>query len=276
MVTYFLKNFLKRILTYRLVNYIKFYIDRKDILNQNSLLININVSLNSFSFLKEYTNDDFKAFIKNSKFNFHKSKNSESISVQDQFLLSIISENTIPKTILEIGTFVGASSYTISKTLNDNNVNHHIDTVDIIDVNSTKNKNYIKKKFSISNTPDELFKKSGLEKYISYFESSSINFFQTNNKKYDLIFVDGSHKTCDAYFDIVNAINSIKKDGIILIHDYYNYFYKKNPKKILTFGPYLALKKLLKENENIEIIEFKNILNFLPYTSMVGLTNVSK
>ena len=49
----------------------------------------------------------------------------------------------MPNNILEIGTFIGASSYIISKTLNENYINHHIDTVDIIDVNSLKNKNYI-------------------------------------------------------------------------------------------------------------------------------------
>ena len=275
MINNYFKNFLKIILPYKVINYIKYYKDRKDILNQKSILINTSLNLNNFSFLKKYNNKDFQEFINNRTFNFHISKKSESISIEDQFILNIISKNAMPNNILEIGTFIGASSYIISKTLNENYINHHIDTVDIIDVNSLKNKNYIKKNFSIDNTPDELFKKSKLEKYISYFKSGSVNFFKKYNKKYDLIFIDGSHKARDAYFDVVNAINSINHDGIILIHDYYNYYNKNNPKKILTFGPCLALNKLIRENKNIKIIEIKNILDFLPYTSMVGLVNVS-
>ena len=41
------------ILPYKVINYIKYYKDRKDILDQKSILINTSLDLNNFSFLKK-------------------------------------------------------------------------------------------------------------------------------------------------------------------------------------------------------------------------------
>ena len=48
---------------------------------------------------------------------------------------------------------------------------------------------------------------------------TSDDFFSTNNKCFDLIFVDGIHKSDQAYRDILNALKFLKPNGTIVVHD---------------------------------------------------------
>ena len=47
----------------------------------------------------------------------------------------------------------------------------------------------------------------------------SDEFFQNNNEKFDVIFIDGLHHYDQVLEDLKNSLNSLKKDGIIFIHD---------------------------------------------------------
>ena len=62
---------------------------------------------------------------------FHSSNKSEAISFIDQYLIKEIVTELKPKKILEIGTFIGASSLVIGKTLKILNDSFTLDTVDI-------------------------------------------------------------------------------------------------------------------------------------------------
>ena len=48
---------------------------------------------------------------------------------------------------------------------------------------------------------------------------TSDNFFKTNQKTFDIIFIDGLHEYSQVLRDIKNSINFLNKDGIILVHD---------------------------------------------------------
>lgn len=48
---------------------------------------------------------------------------------------------------------------------------------------------------------------------------SSDNFFEQNEDKFDLIFIDGLHHSDQVEKDIVNAYKSLNKGGCLLIHD---------------------------------------------------------
>ena len=47
----------------------------------------------------------------------------------------------------------------------------------------------------------------------------SDEFFQNNNETFDVIFIDGLHHYDQVLEDLKNSLNSLKKDGIIFIHD---------------------------------------------------------
>ena len=48
---------------------------------------------------------------------------------------------------------------------------------------------------------------------------TSDDFFRENNKKFDIIFIDGLHVYEQVKKDILNSVNCLKENGIILVHD---------------------------------------------------------
>jgi len=48
---------------------------------------------------------------------------------------------------------------------------------------------------------------------------TSNEFFYANEKKFDIIFVDGLHKDFQALMDIENALKVLNDDGVIVVHD---------------------------------------------------------
>ena len=48
---------------------------------------------------------------------------------------------------------------------------------------------------------------------------TSDEFFKNNQKKFDIIFIDGLHIYNQVKIDILNSVKCLNKDGIILVHD---------------------------------------------------------
>ena len=48
---------------------------------------------------------------------------------------------------------------------------------------------------------------------------TSDEFFKENEKKFDIIFIDGLHTYNQVKKDILNSINCLKDEGIVLVHD---------------------------------------------------------
>lgn len=48
---------------------------------------------------------------------------------------------------------------------------------------------------------------------------TSDEFFKINNKKFDIVFIDGLHEAHQVYKDILNSIKNLNPNGIILCHD---------------------------------------------------------
>jgi len=48
---------------------------------------------------------------------------------------------------------------------------------------------------------------------------TSNNFFKNNNKKFDIIFIDGDHEKSQVYLDFKNSYNCLNDNGIIIFHD---------------------------------------------------------
>jgi len=166
-----------------------------------------------------------------------------------------------PKQILEIGTHIGSSTLGMALASNQNGQANHIDTVDIIDVNDEKIKHWLK--FNSKNSPKNIINQSAPDQSIKFFVSKSDDFFKNNNKKYDFIFLDGSHRSNVVYNEISFALENLQTEGLILLHDY---FPNGNPiwdgKKII-FGPYMALKRILNEKNQLKI----HALDNLPWTT---------
>lgn len=115
--------------------------------------------------------------------------------------------------ILEIGTFVGTSIIEMLKIL-PNAIGFAIDNWKI----EKKECNYEK---DIKSTFLENVKISG--KNITLFEGESnkvLRYLLNNGERFDLIYVDGSHKLLDVVSDLILSWEILKSGGILAIDDY--------------------------------------------------------
>ena len=187
---------------------------------------------------KNITNDFFN-LIKNYKFSKNYFKHNPPIWFEI-FSKNFLFEKNV--NILEIGTFEGMSYLFFEKYLKSEN----IFCIDSFEVDNLKNN---KKKFNNFN----------------FFNMTSDKFFEKKiDIKFDIIYIDGSHKANDVFKDLINSHNSLKNDGIIIIDDFlYDLDYRRNDKfynevmggvfmfyskkfnyKILYVGHQLILKKI--------------------------------
>lgn len=129
-----------------------------------------------------------------------------------------------PKKILEIGCFEGMSAVFFLKKFRKSKL-HIVDTF-----GGSKEQVGIKdfsklKKIFLNNIKEHL-------KRTKVFSMTSKKFLlKSNNEKYDLIYIDGSHFYKDVYFDGTHCIELLNKDGLLVFDDYFWKFYsgKRNP-----------------------------------------------
>lgn len=78
-------------------------------------------------------------------------------------------------------------------------------------VNNGINFESIKAEYKIGVDPDP--------KSPATLKITSDAFFETNNQKFDLVFVDGLHHADQVYKDILNSLDFLNDGGAILVHD---------------------------------------------------------
>ena len=117
--------------------------------------------------------------------------------------------------ILEIGSHEGKSTTWFI----DNILNHDKSSITSIDPYLTSDtttpvNEHTRNKFlsNISNSkyPNKLYQ----------YVDLSMNVMPKLDKKYDLIYIDGSHLSLDVMYDAVNSWNLLKPDGILWFDDY--------------------------------------------------------
>ena len=86
--------------------------------------------------------------------------------------------------------------------------------------------NFPKDYLEIGCDKDQLFSKvnlqnkTGVDPYSGgNIRQTSDDFFLTNNKTFDLVFIDGLHTYDQVKRDILNSVKFLNDDGIILVHD---------------------------------------------------------
>jgi predicted O-methyltransferase YrrM len=162
----------------------------------------------------------------------------------DRRLLYQLTRWLKPRTVLEIGTHVGASTMHIAAAKP-----HSITTVDIMDVNA----------------PDSYWHKAGLPMSprdalrgarVNFIRDDSISFLDRTTDKFDLIFLDGAHSYEKMLAEIPRALKCLAKDGLILLHDYFpdgNPLWKEEP---VTPGPFEAVRELQRHGADFKVTPF--------------------
>ena len=88
---------------------------------------------------------------------------------------------------------------------------------------------------------------------------SSNNFFRNNDQEFDVIYIDGSHYAPDVLEDCKNSWSVLKKNGILILDDYFWKGYAK-----IEENPAFAINQFLKEaNNKYEVANFSKYQLFL-------------
>lgn len=173
-----------------------------------------------------------------------------------------------PKSVLEVGTHIGASTVNIALALHLNQVEEKTDssltTVDIIDVNSETKKHWANYGMKIS--PLEMIKNLKFDNFVKFKVDTSFHFLETSKESYDFIFLDGDHFATTVYQEIPLALKKLNKGGVILLHDYFPNNKPMWSNNSVISGPYLATERLISEGANITILP----LGDLPWPTKLG------
>tara|TARA_Y100001970_G_scaffold79352_1_gene101010 strand:+ start:859 stop:1563 length:705 start_codon:yes stop_codon:yes gene_type:complete len=129
------------------------------------------------------------------------------------------------KNMLEIGSYEGRSAIFFLKNFSNSNITC-VDTWSGSDEHKSVNFELIEKNFDLNT----LFYQSN--NLLTKHKMKSNEFFKTNHKYFDLIYVDGDHSSDQVKIDLINSWNILNKDGFLVLDDYMWWHYKdlkKNP-----------------------------------------------
>jgi predicted O-methyltransferase YrrM len=158
---------------------------------------------------------------------------------------------------LEIGSFEGSSALFVLKNFNKSIV-FCVDKWNL-------NNNYISHEKKIIKQLNLDFKKAeenfdyNLHKFrnrYKKFKMESKIFFKTNNKKFDIIYIDGSHSYSNFKNDLLKSWKILKKNGLLIVDDI---FWNEEDKKYIQ-----ALQELLMNIKlNYKILRTTNTQCFI-------------
>lgn len=172
-----------------------------------------------------------------------------------------------PASVLEIGTHVGASTFHIAAALNAIHVSKgekaKLTTVDIVDVNFGEDRPCLK--FDNQPSPSEIMDKMNFN-FVSFVANTSMAFSESCQDRFDLIFLDGSHDSNMVYQEIPIALKLLTANGIIVLHDYFPAMKPLWADGHVIPGPYLAVKRLVKEGMQAHVMPFGE----LPWETKLG------
>ena len=170
--------------------------------------VTTNNVLNLSSLIKIIENIIDDAFTKKDLYNYYQIEAASTIN--NLIVLKKLIENKDIKNTLEIGLANGASALTILKTQRKKNKDFTHTSIDPLQSSIWKNN-------ALS-----IIKEDGFSGNFVFFEESSELFLPSllkEGKKYDLIYVDGSHLFTYVLVDMYYSSCLLKKGGIILFDD---------------------------------------------------------
>jgi predicted O-methyltransferase YrrM len=176
------------------------------------------------------------------------------------------------RSVLEIGTHVGASTLHIAAALQTRRSSlapPQLVTVDIQDVNSEVSGYW--KQYGLAASPRDMIRSIDCGDFVRFAAQPSLEFLDQCTEKFDLIFLDGDHAATTVYQEIPRALNALNANGVLLLHDYFPNNRPLWPNGSFVPGPYVATARLQKEGVPIQVIP----LGDLPWSTKEGSRTTS-
>jgi predicted O-methyltransferase YrrM len=171
--------------------------------------------------------------------------------------------------VLECGTHVGASTIHIASAMQVNantqkTTGPRLVTLDIYDVNDGPESYW--RKYGLVSSPRKMMEDLNCNQFVTFVTKPSLEFLKDCTDRFDFIFLDGDHNSSTVYQEIQQALKLLKKDGVILLHDYFPNHRPLWPNGSLVPGPFAAGKRLLAEGVAVEITP----LGELPWATKIN------
>jgi predicted O-methyltransferase YrrM len=191
------------------------------------------------------------------------------VNLGDRRALYYLVKYLRPRSVLEVGTHVGASTVHVAAALAalaDENpaARYSLTTVDIVDVNDSVTKPWLK--LGSKYSPAEMIERLGYTNFVVFKAQSSLDYLADCPQRFDLVFLDGFHTASHVLQEIPAALAKLAQGGYVLLHDYF-----PNERPLwsdghVERGPYLAAEKLRRSGAAIEVLP----LGALPWPTKLG------
>jgi predicted O-methyltransferase YrrM len=180
--------------------------------------------------------------------------NAAGVNPGDRRALYCLIRHLKPKTVLEIGTHIGASTAHIVAALRKHPGigSFRVDTVDIYDVNDPKEGPWAT--MHSMHPPAELMRALGCAAAVTFHAKDSLDYMSACKLKFDLIFLDGDHAAARVYREVPAALKLLNPGGYILLHDYFPSSQPLWQNGSVERGPYEAVHRLQSEGAAIEAL----------------------
>ena len=162
-----------------------------------------------------------------------------------------------PRSVLEVGTHIGASTVYIAAALHSSDELETEDHLHFVSVDANSVNDPISKPWldhGTESSPLEMISRMGCGHFVRFVNSSSLDYMAACEERYDFIFLDGSHAAKAVYQEIPAALELLKTDGLILLHDY---FPKLKPLWVdgsVIPGPFLAVERLSTQRSQLKVL----------------------
>jgi predicted O-methyltransferase YrrM len=188
----------------------------------------------------------------------------DGVNPGDRRALYFLARSLEVRSILEIGTHVGASTVHLAAALQRSPSAERLVTVDVVDVNDGEGAFW--KAAGLSSSPRDCVRELGAEKLIEFVRENSLKFLNRTSATFDLIFLDGDHSLETVYREIPMALAKLRRGGCVILHDFFpgNRPLWQNREPIS--GPFLAVERLRREGAEVVAVPFGE----LPWPTKAG------
>jgi predicted O-methyltransferase YrrM len=185
------------------------------------------------------------------------------VNFGDRRALYYLIRHLRPKTVLEVGTHVGASTAHIVAALRkDPGIgSFRLDTVDIYDVNDPVVGPWATMRST--HPPAEMMRLMGCAAAVTFHAMDSMDYLPACKQKFDLIFLDGDHAPGRVYREVPAALKLLNPGGYILLHDYFPNARPLWENGAVVPGPFQAVQRFQREGAAVEVLP----LGALPWST---------
>ncbi len=167
-----------------------------------------------------------------------------------------------PRSVLEIGTHIGASTLHLASALVRLGAGR-LTTVDVLDVNADDGPWRL---VGVPERPAILAARVNCDEPIEFITSPALAYLRHTDRIFDFIFLDGDHAPGAVYQEVAAATRVLASGGTLLLHDFYPDVRPLFPDGNVVAGPFRALERITRENPTVTALP----LGFLPWPTKQG------